>query len=229
VTDLASGATYYFVLRTRDEVPNVSGFSNVAVRQTSTAEDSTLATPQGFTAHAVAAGVALDWQPVTTGGALGYRLYRRVPPDTARALLATLPLAEETYTDSTASAGLTYEYTLSTFNGSGEGPPALATVSVPGDVQVESIPLHGYPNPAHGRVTIRFEIRAAGGGRVRLAVFDLTGRRICTIHDGPLPAGPHSIDWEGRSDRGNAVAPGVYSLVLDAPDGRTRSRVALLP
>lgn len=229
VDGLAPDATYYFVLRTADEVPNVSGFSNVAIRQTTTGGDSTLATPQGFSARVAANGVALDWQPVTTGAAIAYRLYRRTLPGTARMLLATLPLTDAAFSDTTVTGGLSYEYSLAAFDGSREGPPALATISVPDDLLAEETPLHGYPNPARGHVTIRFDIRAADGGHVRLVVFDLTGRRICTLYDGPLPAGPHSIEWACRSDHGNSVAPGVYNLILDAPDGRTRSRLALLP
>jgi hypothetical protein len=228
VSGLAPSTTYYFALRTADEVPNVSGFSNISVRQT-TGGGSTLATPQGFGAQAVAGGVALSWQPVTTGTAIGYHLYRRTLPDTTRALLGTLPLADGTYADSTVAGGLSYEYALASFDGTGEGTPALASVSVPGDALAETTPLHGYPNPAHGHVTVRFDIRAAGGGRVRLVIFDLTGRRICTLYDGTLPAGPHAIGWGCRSDHGNAVAPGIYNVILDAPDGRTRSQIALLP
>jgi hypothetical protein len=228
VDGLAPGTTYYFVLRTADEVPNVSGFSNISVRQTATG-GSSLATPQDFSASAVSGAVLLGWQPVTSGSAIGYRLYRTTLPGTARALLAVLPLQTAAYSDTTARPGASYEYALATFDGSGEGTPALATVTVPGTAVAETVPLHGYPNPARGHVTVRFEIRAAGGGHVRLVVFDLTGRRICTLYDGTLPAGPHSIDWLCRSDQGNAVAPGVYNVILDAPEGRTRSQLALLP
>ena len=228
VTGLEPGRQYYFVLRTADEVPNVSGFSNISVRQTSTG-GSTLATAAEFTARTAADGVALSWQPVTTGTAVGYRLYRSVLPDTSRSLLATLPLPDAAYSDTTAAEGITYEYALATFDGSGEGTPALATITVSTTHLAESPPFHGYPNPARGQVTIRFDVRAPEGGQVRLVVFDLTGRRICTLHDGPLPAGSHSIEWRCRSDQGTAVAPGVYNLILDAPDGRNRSQIALLP
>src|SRR3989442_7591253 len=34
VAGLAPGTTFYFAIRTSDEVPNVSGFSNIAVKQT---------------------------------------------------------------------------------------------------------------------------------------------------------------------------------------------------
>jgi hypothetical protein len=231
VTGLTSSTTYYFVIRTADEVPNWSGFSNIAVRQTSSGGGSTLATPQGFSASAETGGVTLVWQPVTTGTAVGYRLSRRTLPDTTRSLVATLPLQTASYADTTAGAGVTYEYLLASYDASGEGTPATATVSVPnGTVATAATPdLHGYPNPAHGHVTIRFDVRAPAGGHVRLAVFDLTGRRICTLYDGTLPSGPQSIPWACRSDRGGAVAPGIYNVILDTPDGRNLSQIALLP
>src|SRR2546427_7464168 len=44
VAGLAPGTTFYFAIRTSDEVPNVSGFSNLAVKQT-TGGSVPLATP----------------------------------------------------------------------------------------------------------------------------------------------------------------------------------------
>ena len=228
VANLDPATTYYFVLRTSDEVPNVSGYSNIAVRTTGSG-GSTLATPGGFTARAVSGGVDLSWQPVTTGSALGYRLYRRTSPDTTRALLATIPLPDAAWSDTTAAGGATYEYLLATFDGTGEGVPALATVSVPGDLLATSTPLHGYPNPARDRVTLRFEVGGASGGHVRVTIFDLTGRRIRTLFDGDLPAGPQALEWTCRSDGGNPVAPGVYNVILESPGSRSQVQLALLP
>src|SRR4030067_1062016 len=56
VTGLASDKTYYFVLLAADEVPNWSGFSNVATKQTSSGTV-TLATPTGFPASLVSGDV----------------------------------------------------------------------------------------------------------------------------------------------------------------------------
>jgi hypothetical protein len=57
---------------------------------------------------------------------------------------------------------------------------------------------------------IRFEVPGAAPAVVDLAVFDLRGRRIRTLHAGPARAGLHEIYWNGRSDAGLRVAAGTY-------------------
>ncbi|HEY6194725.1 MAG TPA: FG-GAP-like repeat-containing protein [Candidatus Eisenbacteria bacterium] len=69
-----------------------------------------------------------------------------------------------------------------------------------------------FPNPVATAATVRFETAAAGN--VTLGVFDLTGRRVRTLLEGPLDAGLHELAWHGEDDRGTGVAPGVYLLRL---------------
>ena len=45
---------------------------------------------------------------------------------------------------------------------------------------------------------------------VKVAVFDLSGRRLRQLADGRLPKGLHELEWDGRDDRGALVAPGTY-------------------
>ena len=49
-----------------------------------------------------------------------------------------------------------------------------------------------------------------------LAVFDVQGRRLATLHAGDLPAGRHSVRWLAHDDAGTAVANGVYFVRLEA-------------
>jgi hypothetical protein len=64
------------------------------------------------------------------------------------------------------------------------------------------------PNPTRGGGRIVFDIPAAGHASLR--VFDLEGAVVRTLIDGPMPAGPGSITWDGRNDRGKALPSGVY-------------------
>jgi flagellar hook assembly protein FlgD len=61
---------------------------------------------------------------------------------------------------------------------------------------------------------------------VTLSVFDVAGRRVRTLVDGWMRAGPHSSRWDGRDDGGRAVASGVYFARLEA--GRILSRRMVL-
>lgn len=77
------------------------------------------------------------------------------------------------------------------------------------------------PNPATGAVS--FSVTLAHEARVRVAVYGLGGQLVRTVVDRALPAGPHGLSWDGRSEGGVRIASGVYYLRLDA-DGVQRSR-----
>jgi hypothetical protein len=91
--------------------------------------------------------------------------------------------------------------------------------------------MRGYPNPARGNVTLRFRAETKDGapGRVRIVVFDMNGHRICQLLDDVVPAGDQTIEWGCRSDQGAPVAPGLYNVILDGPQGRSITRLAVLP
>lgn len=110
--------------------------------------------------------------------------------------------------------------------------PAVAAVSVPADrLAGLSRGIRGYPNPARGKVTLRFPggTQAGEPARVRIVIYDLTGRKVRELVDGVLPAGEQAIEWGLRSDKGNPVAPGIYNAILDGPQGRTITRIAVVP
>ena len=79
------------------------------------------------------------------------------------------------------------------------------------------------PNPMSG--TTRIEYDLAAEGRVRLRVFDVAGRRVRTLVDGPRPAGRHATQWDGRDEGGVAVASGVYFYELDVEGQRSTRRL----
>ena len=71
------------------------------------------------------------------------------------------------------------------------------------------------PNPYNPATTLRFTL-PVDCRRVDLAIFDVTGRRVATLIDGPLGAGQHEASWRGMDARGGSVASGVYSARLVA-------------
>lgn len=72
--------------------------------------------------------------------------------------------------------------------------------------------LPAYPNPFAGRTTIEYTLDE--GADVRLAVYDLLGRRVALLADGQQQAGFHRIEWDG-----GRLASGMYLVRLTA-DGR---------
>ena len=83
------------------------------------------------------------------------------------------------------------------------------------------------PSPAHHGATISFSLATAG--RAELAIYDLLGRRIATLADGPLPSGPQAIRWDGRARNGSAVWPGVYFARLVTVDADKSTRFIVTP
>ena len=75
------------------------------------------------------------------------------------------------------------------------------------------------PNPARGVARVSFDLGASGP--VRLEVFDLTGRLLHRLADGPLPAGRH--DWTVPF-----VGSGIRMVRLTTPAGRASVKLIVL-
>jgi len=83
-----------------------------------------------------------------------------------------------------------------------------------------------HPNPFNPRTTIAFALPT--GGPVRLAVHDMRGRLVATLHEGFLPAGRHEVVWDGRDLRGRAAAAGAYLVRLVMGSGTVRTEKVML-
>jgi hypothetical protein len=122
----------------------------------------------------------------------------------------------------------------------GEIAPASAEFSATDGVKLEiamsapSQPLAGgmafglsenRPDPFTGET--RFEVTMPKAGDLDLGVFDVTGRRVASLHRGRLEAGVSEFRWNGRTDDGNRAHSGIYFYRATA-DGRTASRKMVL-
>lgn len=68
--------------------------------------------------------------------------------------------------------------------------------------------LSAAPNPMRTLTTLRFVLDAPAS--VGLDILDVRGRSVRQLTEGVRPSGAHEIVWDGRSDDGHQVAPGVY-------------------
>lgn len=82
------------------------------------------------------------------------------------------------------------------------------------------------PNPFTSETLIRFSVPARCD--VDLAVFDVTGRRVCRLIGGAVGAGEHAVRWNGRNDAGGPVPPGVYLYRLRAAGITDTKRVVVV-
>ncbi len=81
------------------------------------------------------------------------------------------------------------------------------------------------PNPAREGTTLDLSLPAPA--RATVAVYDLAGRRVRALADGPLPAGTTALRWDGRDDRGTALEPGLYFVRLASGRDVATRRVVL--
>ncbi len=83
------------------------------------------------------------------------------------------------------------------------------------------------PNPFNPTTAIRFAV-PAGTERVKLTILNVNGRVVRTLVEGTADPGVHSKVWDGRNDRGEAVASGVYFMRLAADDRVETRKMTLL-
>jgi subtilisin family serine protease len=73
------------------------------------------------------------------------------------------------------------------------------------------------PNPFNPRATIDFTI--AERGRASLGIYDLSGRLVRVLVDGPVESGTGAVVWDGRDLAGHQLPSGTYFYRLRL-DGR---------
>ena len=78
------------------------------------------------------------------------------------------------------------------------------------ELPVSKLALHeALPNPFARSAAIQYEAPANGTALV-VSVYDLTGRRVATLFDGPVDATRGTLVWDARDESGHEVASGVY-------------------
>jgi len=84
------------------------------------------------------------------------------------------------------------------------------------------------PNPFDAAVTVVFN--TAQPGEASLAVYDMAGREVRTISIGELTEGQNLVTWDGRTETGEKLPPGVYlAIIRQYGFGSNAERIVLLP
>jgi hypothetical protein len=85
---------------------------------------------------------------------------------------------------------------------------------------------HSVPNPFTAATTLRYGV-PAGGGHVKLQIFNVKGRFVTTLVDENLEGGLHTVKWSGRDGAGHELPAGIYFHRLTM-EGYTATRKVLL-
>jgi M6 family metalloprotease-like protein len=176
--------------------------------------------------------VATQFQSATISVADGdirleYVLHDREPGETIRLSRSTFagaqyrviaddlePVSEEryVYVDEDVEPGRTYYYKLEVVT-RGEGARELhrGSATVPAGQLTMA---QNFPNPFNPTTSISFYLPERM--KVRLEVYDVTGRLVTRLTEGIFSAGPHSVNWHGVDAAGTPVGSGLYVYRLVA-------------
>jgi len=129
------------------------------------------------------------------------------------------------FTDTDVNPGQTYWYILADVDMSGHrtehrGMTASATALDPVASPLE-YSLAVYPNPFNPSTTISFSLLESG--RVRVAVYDVSGRWIKTLTNEERSAGNHRIAFDARD-----LPSGVYFVRMESGEFQATSKVVLM-
>ena len=90
-----------------------------------------------------------------------------------------------------------------------------STAGVDGGLPRAVVFFGAVPNPFNPATSMQFNL--SRDGRVDLKVYDVAGRLVRSLVSGSRSAGANTVNWDGKDDRGRAVASGTYfaRLVVD--------------
>ena len=103
-------------------------------------------------------------------------------------------------------------------------PTAVPSRAPDGGVRLSLSPIR--PNPVLGQAHVELTLGEAAW--LEAEVQDVLGRRVATLHHGPMPAGVHTLSWDPVTDQGHRQPPGVYFLVVRALGRQATTRLVLL-
>jgi hypothetical protein len=183
---------------------------------------------EGLQAERTPDGVRLAWTAREAAGGDVFRVDRADLDDAAEHFAgvgtvdAVPGTADYSFVDATAHGERGYAYRLMLVS-DGIAIPTQE-VHVPG---ARRFALHpNVPNPFNPSTRLAFEIDRTAW--TRLAVFDVRGRLVRVLVDGPRAAGPHAVVWDGTDHDRRRLASGVYLARLTSSDRSLVRRMVLL-
>jgi hypothetical protein len=192
-----------------------------------------------------ATSVTLNWtapgDDSTRGVATVYDLRRSSTPITelnftAATIISGMGLPKtagspESFTVTGLTSGVPYYFAIRTRDDAGNWSRVSNLAVYPQNVGVEqgdgttlsfSTP---FPNPC--RQTARFAYSLPRAATMGVDVYDVSGRSIRNLIRGMRPAGRADLVWDLRTDRGDAVSPGVYLVRARIDDQEYMRRVVV--
>ncbi|HXV13949.1 MAG TPA: HYR domain-containing protein [Candidatus Krumholzibacteria bacterium] len=83
-----------------------------------------------------------------------------------------------------------------------------------------------HPNPFNPQTTVTFSL--VSSGLVRIAIYDVRGKLVRRLADTVMPAGDHSVAWNGVDDGGRTASSGVYFVRMIAGSYTETRKIVML-
>jgi hypothetical protein len=181
-----------------------------------------------FAGRAEGQTVVLEWTAMSDGGDVGFHVYRGGTADGAYQRLTPAPVhGQGTYrwTDQRMAIDRTYFYKLEVVEFGGAGTfygPVAVHVAAPKAFVLEP----NAPNPFNPQTMIRYQVPVTS--HLSLKIYNVLGQAVATLVDGEVPAGYHTVVWDGRDTAHRPVASGIYFYRLESEKFTTTRKMLLL-
>jgi hypothetical protein len=83
-----------------------------------------------------------------------------------------------------------------------------------------------FPNPFNPSTTIKFDLKEKG--LVTLKVYNVAGQLVRTLVNGVRDANSYTVSWDGKNDRGGAVASGIYFYKMETKNFSQTKKMVML-
>jgi hypothetical protein len=202
--------TFYYMLSAVDRSGNVGVCSRLA-------PDENVATMlQSFSVNANGSGIVLVWELSRCDEQSTFAVLRAKDPFGEYGELPASGLVRNglgfEFRDASCEPGVAYRYRVECADGSSRF-SLFETESVA--MPARPLALHqNSPNPFNPSTTISYYLPERM--RVRLDVYDVSGRLVARLADGEQERGDKIARWDGRNMRGERASSGVYYYRLQA-------------
>jgi len=86
--------------------------------------------------------------------------------------------------------------------------------------------LPNYPNPFNPLTTIQYHLPKST--KVNISIFNMVGQRVKILENRYQQAGPYTVQWNGKDEKGYSLTSGIYILRLQAGEYRKSQKLILV-
>jgi hypothetical protein len=158
--------------------------------------------------------IGLHWTIKSAGSITGFNIHRSDGGIGRFRRINTQIIPPESgshYVDDDIVPGHTYFYRVGVVESEREWFSRTISITVP---SATPILFQNYPNPFNPTTTISFELSEKVF--VNLTVYNVDGKPIRTVVNGPLDSGIQEVYWDGINANGISASSGVYFYRLKA-------------